>query len=93
MPVGETNLQRSRVRIIVKRRWNIRNIRICRCFEKSNINIPVLPYRLGEKGHNEMGIIYPKDIFRGTYFSEELKLAIKQRYKNIENLWDIRIHW
>lgn len=52
--------------------------------EKDNENKPVLPYRLGEKDNNDMGIIYPKGVFRGTYFSEELKLAINSGYKIIK---------
>nr|AAC15939.1 unassigned reading frame (possible DNA polymerase) [Physarum polycephalum] len=52
--------------------------------EKTNNNIPVLPYRMGIKNNVEVGIIYAKGTLRGIYFSEEIKLALKQGYKIIE---------
>lgn len=43
------------------------------------LDLPVLPHRT-----KDMGIIYPLGIFRGSYFSEELKLAVEQGYEILE---------
>lgn len=45
-----------------------------------NIYLPILPIRSQNDG---LGIIYPKGCFRGIYFSEELKLALKYGYQII----------
>ena len=44
-----------------------------------DINIPILPKR-SPNNYPEMGTIYPKDMVRGIYFSEEIKLALEEGY-------------
>jgi len=42
--------------------------------------LPILPIK-SENAHAELGNIFPIGTFRGVYFSEELKYAIKHGYK------------
>src|SRR5271170_257788 len=46
----------------------------------SNNELPILPVR-SLNNHSELGTIYPIGSFKGLYFSEELKLAVKYGYK------------
>jgi hypothetical protein len=51
---------------------------------KENDVLPVLPYRLENltpSNSAALGIIYPLGVFRGVYFSEELKYAVENGYK------------
>jgi hypothetical protein len=58
-------------------------------FGTSTNNLPVLTYKFSEDYYSknpteeDMGILYPKGLFRGTYFSEELKYALSKGYKII----------
>jgi hypothetical protein len=48
-----------------------------------DIKLPLLPIK-SENNYPEMGIMYPKGTWRGIYFSEELRMALKHGYKIIQ---------
>lgn len=54
--------------------------------DKNNKLLPILPFKFtnSTEGDLSIGTFYPHGVFRGIYFSEEIKYALKHGYKIIK---------